>query len=236
MKLAFLDVNLRFFYIEGWNDHRLADLANMKEIFDFHIVNRWTKGDHKSYFFTPSQSEEREKYLHSSKPLSGFSTIPGPISCRTVQFSILFSFLFLLAFLPLSSQTVFYVDSSATGLNNGTSWSNAYTDLQDAFQIAGSNDSIWVAEGTYFPDGANPGDRSLSFILEDSLKVFGGFPSGGSVFALRDPIANITRLSGDIGPGGLDSYHVVSGSAVSGACLLDGLMITGGSGNWWIEQ
>lgn len=126
------------------------------------------------------------------------------------------------------SQTRFYVDVSATGLNNGTSWGNAFNDLQDAFMAAGAGDSILVAQGTYYPDGASAGDRSLSFVLEDSLRLYGGFPAGGSGFGGRDPILNMTRLSGDIGAGGLDSYHVVQGTSLSGSCVLDGFIIEGG--------
>ena len=51
--------------------------------------------------------------------------------------------------LPLSGTTL-YVNASATGANNGTSWTDAYTDLQDALDnnCAGVTE-IWVAAGTY---------------------------------------------------------------------------------------
>ena len=44
-----------------------------------------------------------------------------------------------------------FVDASATGLNNGTSWTDAYTSLQDGIADFGVS-NIWVAEGTYRPD------------------------------------------------------------------------------------
>lgn len=47
--------------------------------------------------------------------------------------------------------TEIYVDKDATGLNSGESWSNAYTDLQDALASSTSGDQIWVAEGVYIP-------------------------------------------------------------------------------------
>ena len=65
----------------------------------------------------------------------------------------------LAVFLVLSIQqhvsgravTPVFVDQSATsGLNNGTSWTNAYTNLQSALPGT-SGDLVFVAEGTYLP-------------------------------------------------------------------------------------
>jgi hypothetical protein len=67
-----------------------------------------------------------------------------------------------------------YVDASGQSPGGGFDWSDAYTDLQSAL----SNDScteIWVAAGTYLPDGASPGDRSLSFVLKSGVAIYGGF-------------------------------------------------------------
>ena len=48
---------------------------------------------------------------------------------------------------------ILYVNKNANGLNNGTSWLNAYKNLQDALtnKCPGTTE-IWVAEGTYYPD------------------------------------------------------------------------------------
>jgi len=44
---------------------------------------------------------------------------------------------------------IIFVNYAATGLNNGTSWTNAYTSFQTALNSAVSGKQIWVAKGTY---------------------------------------------------------------------------------------
>ena len=96
-----------------------------------------------------------------------------------------------------SQNTRYYVDWQASGLNNGQNWSDAYRNLHDALSVSDSGDEIWVARGTYFP--AEDGDRSARFQLPSGVRLYGGF-SGNEFFAEeRDPQANPTILSGDIG-------------------------------------
>jgi hypothetical protein len=46
--------------------------------------------------------------------------------------------------------TVIYVDSAqAGGTQNGTSWATAFYDLQVGINAATSDDTLWVAKGTY---------------------------------------------------------------------------------------
>ena len=94
-----------------------------------------------------------------------------------------------------------FVDLNAAGANNGTSWTNAYTKLQDALAAAQTFDEIWVARGMYKPDrgaGITPGDRSATFQLKNGVALYGGFFSGDSSRDLRDPEHNVTILSGDL--------------------------------------
>ena len=50
-------------------------------------------------------------------------------------------------------QTILYVDQNAPGpVHDGFSWCNAFTDIQDALDIAVFNVIIRVAKGTYYPD------------------------------------------------------------------------------------
>jgi hypothetical protein len=64
------------------------------------------------------------------------------------------------------AQTIHHVDASATGLANGSTWTNAHTDLQTAIAGATAGDEIWVADGMYRPDqgtGQTPGPRTSTF-------------------------------------------------------------------------
>ncbi|MCK5174403.1 MAG: hypothetical protein KAR47_13495, partial [Planctomycetes bacterium] len=45
-----------------------------------------------------------------------------------------------------AAENIIYVKQGATG--NGTTWTNAYGNLQNALDTAISNDEIWVAAGT----------------------------------------------------------------------------------------
>ncbi|RPJ25142.1 MAG: CSLREA domain-containing protein, partial [Chloroflexi bacterium] len=125
-----------------------------------------------------------------------------------------------------------YVKSDATGANNGSSWTNAYTDLQSALSAASSGDEIWVAAGIYKP--TTGADRTSSFVLKNGVPVFGGFAGTETFAAQRDSETHVTILSGDIGITGDNSdnsYHVVIGSNTDHSAILEGFTITGGNAN-----
>lgn len=120
-----------------------------------------------------------------------------------------------------------YVDSDALGSNDGSSWENAFTDLQSALAV-GTNRFIHIAEGTYFP--TTNSSRAIFFNIPSNTQLLGGYPSGGGT---RNPKNHPTTLSGEVdGITGNDfnSFHVVS--MVNVDCItLDGLVISGGGAN-----
>lgn len=144
----------------------------------------------------------------------------------------------LLMFITLFMSTahlqgaIIYVDASASCPGNGSSWGTAYCDLQSALTTAVVGDSIWVANGTYFPTTGT--DRTISFTLVTGVGVFGGFAGGETAFSQRDFVNNIALLSGDIGTQGSitdNSYHVVVGSGTDTTAILDGFTIMAGNAN-----
>lgn len=94
---------------------------------------------------------------------------------------------------------ILYVDAAVVGSStNGTSWANAYTNLQPALTKATSTDEIWVAQGTYYP-----ASKSEYLTLNAGAAIYGGFTNGMATRAERDWAAYPTVLSGDIDQNGL---------------------------------
>jgi hypothetical protein len=130
--------------------------------------------------------------------------------------------------------TTWYVDAAASGTSHdGTSWTSAYTDLQQAIASAVAGDAIHVAQGTYKPTTTT--DRTISFQLKSGVEIDGGYAgSTSSTPDVRDIVNYPTILSGDIGTKGdntNNSYHVVNGSGVDAASAMNGVTITGGNAN-----
>jgi len=139
--------------------------------------------------------------------------------------------------------TIHYVNDNAGGAGDGTSWTDAFTDLQGALAAAGENEQIWVATGVYVP-GMTEMD---TFQLKSGVEIYGGFeglPGTEDDFSVRDPEAFLTILSGDIEGNdttgakavvtdpanivGINCDHVMIGSGVDETAVLDGFTITAG--------
>lgn len=125
-----------------------------------------------------------------------------------------------------------YIDTSATGANDGTSWADAFSGqlaLKAALDGAGPGTEIYVAAGTQWPVGLN-GSRTATFQLKSGVTLLGGYPSGGGI---RDPQANESILSGNISDSAPaftnDAYHVVTGNGADETAILDGFTVLGGN-------
>jgi hypothetical protein len=152
-----------------------------------------------------------------------------------------------------AATSTLYVRAGSSGA--GTSWADAYGNLQDALAAAtpGPDDTvhIWVAAGVYYPDsggGQVDNDRTAHFPLTNNVEIAGGFPpTGNPILADRDPSRYQTVLSGDI-DGNDDqqpvitdlasetnnlnnSYRVVIAENVDTSAVLDGVTITAGNAN-----
>jgi len=125
-----------------------------------------------------------------------------------------------------TASTHLFTNIAATGLNNGSSWQNAYTDLQSALEAAVSGDEIWVAKGTY-----SPGLLTTSaFTLKSGVAIYGGFAGTESTLATRDEglihTTNSTILDGSKGA---RNFHVIYNIlAVTNGTIVDGFTISGG--------
>ncbi|MCF8246612.1 MAG: hypothetical protein K9J37_10385 [Saprospiraceae bacterium] len=131
------------------------------------------------------------------------------------------------------SATILYVNANAQGGNNdGSSWPNAYLNLQDALTAADYGDTLWVAMGTYLPTAT--ANRNFSFNLKNGVRMFGGFSGSETQLNQRDLNISLTILSGDIGAQGDstdNSFTVVFASFVDSTTILDGFVVTGGNAN-----
>lgn len=138
-------------------------------------------------------------------------------------------------------RSIVYIDTNARGTGDGSTWENAYTDLNVALAEANEGQTLWVAEGVYLPTRITaPGDpRSATFSLRESVTLLGGFAGDEESPDERDPIANLTVLSGDIdGNDGVGDenrndnvYHVVTADDVDASAVLDGFIVTAGNAN-----
>jgi len=111
--------------------------------------------------------------------------------------------LLVLLFVSSVSFSQIYVNVNATGANDGTSWADAFTNLQTALTTANASTTeteMWIAAGIYKPDASN---RNIRFtISKDNLKIYGGF-SGTEVSVVDRNMSllnniNETILSGDL--------------------------------------
>ncbi len=153
----------------------------------------------------------------------------------------------IIAVHTLTAKTI-YVDASASGADDGSTWADAYVCLQDALAAAEAGDEIHVAQGAYTPDvgkGRKKGNQRAYFNLKQNVACLGGFPAGGGKPDARDPSAFATVLTGDLAGDDAEvitgfelladttraenAFHVVRAKDVDSSTILDGFVIAGGN-------
>jgi len=149
---------------------------------------------------------------------------------------------------------IVYVDEQATGADDGTSWADAFVDLQRALGLAagavGQVNEIWIAAGVYRPSELTDADdpRSATFLIPDDVGVYGGFVgayavpdfAGETTREERDPNANETVLNGDLNDDDTgdaydpsrdeNAWRAATAEGEGAGAVLDGLIFTGGGG------
>ncbi|MBU2939285.1 T9SS type A sorting domain-containing protein [Lacinutrix sp. C3R15] len=108
-------------------------------------------------------------------------------------------------------ENIAFVNINATGNNDGSSWTDAYTNLQDAILSTESGSEIWIAEGTYNPDAS---DRTVYYeINKANIIIYGGFAGTEAQISERVVGANETILSGDLQNNDVNTADFVSNYA-----------------------
>jgi hypothetical protein len=123
------------------------------------------------------------------------------------------------------SATVCFVNPFAVlGSKNGTSWDNAFLDLQTGLASSKCTE-LWVHYGTYKPTAGD--DTLATFSIRKGLAVFGGFHGTETKRNQRKPDVYPTILSGQLNV--IDnSIHVVIIANTDNTTILDGFTIEGG--------
>lgn len=92
------------------------------------------------------------------------------------------------AVMSMNAAVVCY-DSHATGANDGTSWADAFTDLQAAINAAGNGGEVRVKQGVHYPVAS-----AATSITIGNVKLIGGYTGSGDE---RSTDRRLTVFTGD---------------------------------------
>lgn len=154
-----------------------------------------------------------------------------------MKYALIFCWLMLFSLTSFVSAQVF-VKSDANGANDGSSWTDAYTELSSALTAAQAGDQIWVAAGTYLPGIS----QTSTFSLNKNLELYGGFAGTETQLTERNDSVNLTILSGDLNgddiPNDWQTHKtdnvttvLTVSPAVDSSTIIDGFTIKNGYAN-----
>jgi hypothetical protein len=89
----------------------------------------------------------------------------------------------LLGLLFQTRASIIYVNKSATGANNGSTWADAFQELSAALPTAQHGDAVWVASGHYMPFIYG---ITNTFTMVSGVRLLGGF-AGWETLDLTKP-------------------------------------------------
>ncbi len=129
---------------------------------------------------------------------------------------------------------VFYVDATATGKGNGSSWGDAFTDIQRAIDVVKVYNTknkvqtrIWVAAGAY--------NITSTISIRSGVSLYGGFNKTEKSLEDRKykstnpwDFATPTVLQGNKTCQIINSVEPANDNAITEATYIDGFTITGG--------
>ncbi len=148
--------------------------------------------------------------------------------------------------------SIIYVKHDATGfINNGSSWTNAYIDLQSALDEAEACpdiQEIWVAEGSYSPTvnvsggASNSVPQNRTFVIDDNIRLYGGFRGDETSISARISYLYPSILNGDqlgddellLKPGAPNnssdnSFNIMRMKNLDSTTIIDGFTFQGGN-------
>jgi hypothetical protein len=141
----------------------------------------------------------------------------------------------LFVFSTAHASRLFVDNTAVSGLNNGTTWVNAYLNLDTAFAKSKPGDTIWVAAGRYYTSS----NRDVPFKLPNKVSVFGSFNKTEAYESERKFTQYKTFLDGDIGVKGNssdNSRRILSIQKTDSTTIFDGFHLVNANNDFVIGE
>lgn len=130
---------------------------------------------------------------------------------------------------PAPVNDAIYLDASAIGKSDGSSWLDAYTSIDQVYRhkTLSKVDTVYIAQAIYAPDTLN---RAFAYPFGSDIVLKSGYAPGGAVY---DPQLYRATLSGNIGAAAESDnlYHAFSINGASINIKLINLILSEGHAN-----